>query len=42
MRIELKIEILKLFSFDFSFCSEKKEKQDDKITSSDSKISKTI
>lgn len=30
MQINLKIEILKVFTLDFSFCSDKKEKKDEK------------
>jgi hypothetical protein len=33
MRIELKIEILRVFSLSFSFCSEKKEKKVEKTDS---------
>jgi hypothetical protein len=40
MRIELKIEILKVFSVNFSFCSEKKEKKDEKISSTATTVSK--
>lgn len=32
MQINLKIEILKVFTLDFSFCSNKKEKKDEKTS----------
>lgn len=40
MRIDLKIEILKVLSFNFSFCSEKKEKKDEKALSAVTPTSK--
>jgi hypothetical protein len=33
MQINLKIEILKVFTLEFSFCSEKKGKKDEKTAS---------
>lgn len=36
MQIELKMEILKVFSLQFSFCSDKKEKKNEEVIDADS------
>ncbi len=41
MQINLKIEILKVFALDFSFCTEKKGKKDEKIASTSGTDSKS-
>jgi len=41
MQINLKIEILKVFTLDFSFCSEKKGKKDEKAISTSGSDSKS-